>query len=349
MDSSAAALLLHREEGRELVGLTMKLFSPEATAGIDPSCCTERDILDAKAVCDALGIAHHVLPLYADFEKHVIDNFIDAYRSGRTPNPCIDCNRYLKFEALFQRAAEMGCDTVATGHYARVEYDKAAGRYKLKKGADGSKDQGYVLYSLTQEQLSRVIFPLGGFTKNEIRTLAAESGLVSAFKRESQDICFIPDGDYAGFIERHTGLTFPCGDFIDTSGHVLGRHKGIIHYTVGQRKGLGISSDEPLYVLSIDPAANVVTLGREHELYRTTLIARHINLISVPDLEKPMRVTAKARYRQPEARATAVQTGNDELTITFDEPLRAITPGQSVVLYSGDEILGGGMISRADV
>ena len=345
VDSSAAAVLLH-EAGEELIGVTMRLFSPEDTAGIDPTCCTTRDIDDARNVADTLGIPYHVIPFADRFEEHVIDRFVEAYQSGRTPNPCIDCNAHLKFDALFEAAEKMGCERIATGHYARVEYDENRGRYLLKKGLDGSKDQGYVLYRLTQEQLSRVIFPLGGYTKPEIRAIAERRGLINADKKESQDICFIPDGDYASFIERHLGKTFPAGDFVDTEGHILGQHKGIIRYTLGQRKGLGISSDAPLYVVKIEPSSNTVVLGREEDLYSRTLTAHDINLIAYERIDVPLRVTAKARYRQKEMPATVVQTDDDTLRLEFDEPLRAITPGQSVVLYEGDIVVGGGIIDE---
>lgn len=345
VDSSAAAVLL-KEAGEDLVGITMRLFSPEDTAGIDPGCCTTGDIDDARAVADLLGIPYHVIPFADRFKEHVIDRFVEAYQNGRTPNPCIDCNRHLKFDALFEAAGSMGCERIATGHYARVEYDETRGRYLLKKGLDGSKDQGYVLYSLTQEQLSRVVFPLGTYAKPDIRAVAERHGLVNAAKKESQDICFIPDGDYAAFIERHLGRTFPEGNFIDTEGRVLGKHKGIIRYTLGQRKGLGISLDSPLYVVKIDAAGNTVVLGREDALFHTSLLAKNINLIAYERIERPLRVTAKARYRQKEMPATVVQTDDGTLRVDFDEPVRAITPGQSVVLYEGDVVVGGGIIDE---
>ena len=291
-----------------------------------------------------LGIPYYVFNFSARFEAEVIGRFTAAYENGRTPNPCIDCNRFLKFDKLHRRAQELGYDFVATGHYARIEYDEALGRYLLKKAADPGKDQSYVLYTLTQAQLAHTKFPLGGMTKPEVREIAQEQGFVNARKRDSQDICFVPNGDYADFIERRTGKKCPEGNFIDRDGHILGKHRGIIRYTVGQRKGLGLSLPEPMYVCAVNPEDNTVVLGREAELYTRTLTAKDINLISVPCIEKPLRVKAKIRYRQAEQQASVTQTDTDTLKIEFDAPQRAATKGQSVVLYDGDTVVGGGTI-----
>ena len=348
VDSAVAACLM-KEQGYECVGATMRLFQNE-DAGIprEQTCCSADDVADARSVAAELGIPHYVFNFSERFAKDVIGRFISAYEAGQTPNPCIDCNRYQKFDQLYHRAAELGCDHVVTGHYARVEQDPQTGRFLLKKAVDPAKDQSYVLYSLSQEQLSHTLFPLGGFRKPEVRALAAQRGFVNAEKHDSQDICFVPDGDYAAFITRYSGKIFPEGNFVDRSGKVLGRHKGIVHYTVGQRKGLGLALPEPLYVCRICPEENTVVLGRNEDLFTTDLTAHGINLISVPDLSVPMRVKAKIRYRQPEQWATVMQTGKDELHVVFDEPQRAITPGQAVVLYDGDTVVGGGTIGTAN-
>ncbi len=344
VDSSVAALLM-LEAGYECAGATMKLFSNE-DAGVsrEKTCCSLEDVMDAQAVAARLGMLHYVFNFSDRFQQDVMARFAAAYETGATPNPCIDCNRYLKFDALVQRMKIMEFDYVVTGHYARVEYDDASGRYLLKKAADASKDQTYVLYSLTQEQLRHVRFPLGSYQKSEIRAIAEQHGFVNAKKKDSQDICFVPDGDYAGFIERFTGKTFAPGDFIDTQGNLLGTHHGIIHYTVGQRKGLGIAAGYPLYVCGIDPENNQVVLGRNEALFSDTLTAEDVNLIAVESLTEPMRVHAKIRYRHPEQPATAWMTQDGLLHVKFDEPQRAITRGQAVVLYRGDTVIGGGTI-----
>lgn len=345
VDSSVAALLM-KEAGLDCIGVTMKLFENETVAlSKEHSCCSLDDVEDARSVAHALGMPHYVFNFKERFEEDVIKRFVDAYETGATPNPCIDCNRYLKFKKLFHRAQELHCDYVVTGHYSRIEFDENSGRWLLKKALDPNKDQSYVLYSLTQEQLAHVRFPLGGMTKPEVREIAEKNGFINAAKHDSQDICFVVNGSYADFIEQYTGKTYPPGDFISTEGKVLGQHRGIIRYTIGQRKGLYISSDAPLFVCKVDPQSNTVTLGRDADLRTTTLIANDINLISVPDLYTPMRVKAKVRYRQVEQWATAVQTGPDTILVTFDEPQRAVTKGQSVVLYDGDIVVGGGTIT----
>ena len=342
VDSSVAAYLT-KEMGYDCVGCTMKLFENE-DAGVpkDKACCSLEDSEDARSVAYRIGMPFYVFNFKEEFRRTVIDAFVDSYRHGRTPNPCIDCNRYLKFGKLFQRAQELGCDVVVTGHYARI--GKQGEKYVLRKALDESKDQSYVLYSLTQEQLAHTLFPLGGMPKTETRAIAEREGFLNANKPDSQDICFVPDGDYAGFISRFAGITPEEGDFLDLSGKVLGRHKGVISYTVGQRKHLGISLGKPAYVVSKDAAANTVTLGDESDLYTKTLIADDFNLISVAELTEPMRVTAKTRYSQHEQPAVVTCLGDGRYMVEFDEPQRAVTSGQAVVLYDGDIVVGGGTI-----
>ena len=276
-----------------------------------------------------------------DFEDKIIKKFVDSYRRGVTPNPCIDCNRYMKFDKLHQRALELGCELVVTGHYARVEEEN--GRYFLKKALDPSKDQSYVLYSLMQEQLAHTRFPLGGLTKDEVRRIAEENGFVNAHKPDSQDICFVPDGDYAAFIERKCGK-MPVGDFVTTDGRVLGQHKGISHYTIGQRKHLGISVGEPIYVVKINADDNTVILGDESALFNTVAQVKDFNWIIGEKPTAPVRCKAKTRYRQTEQPAVAYPQEDGTVEVVFDEPIRAITPGQACVLYDGDIVLGGGVI-----
>lgn len=342
VDSSAAALL-EKRSGRACIGVTMRLCDKYQSAA---SCCTTDDIADARAVAEKLGIPYSVIDFSDSFEKEVIARFVQAYENGRTPNPCVDCNRYLKFGKLFAKAEELGCEKVVTGHYARISFDEKSGRYLLKKASDPNKDQSYVLWGLSQEQLAHAEFPLGEMSKQETRTLAEEAGLDVAKKHDSQDICFVPDGKYAEFLERYTKKTYPAGNFLSTDGQILGKHKGIIRYTVGQRKGLGLSLTEPLYVCAVSPENNTVTLGKEEVLFKKTLIAKRINLISVPEIKGEMPVTAKIRYRQAEAPATVVQTDPDTLVVTFKDVQRAVTKGQSVVLYDGDVVVGGGIIEE---
>ncbi len=342
VDSSVAAWLI-REKGYDCAGATMRLFQKEEMTA-EPGCCTSQDMEDARAVADMLGMPYYVYDFADRFREAVIDRFVEAYENGRTPNPCIDCNRYLKFEELFLRGRQLGCDFVVTGHYARTGYDEKSGRYLLKKAADTSKDQSYVLYSLTQDQLSHVQFPLGELTKQEVRQIAREHGFLTADKAESQDICFVQDGKYYEFICDYTGRDYPAGDFIDTRGNVLGRHQGIIRYTVGQRKGLGIAFGEPVYVMKVDPEANTVMLGTNEELFTDTVTAKKINLISTDRIREPLRVKAKVRYRHKEQWATATQPDEDTLQVVFDEPQRAVTAGQALVLYDGDVVVGGGTI-----
>ena len=344
VDSSVAAFLM-KEQGYDLMGVTMKLFQNE-DVGIPRaySCCSLDDVEGARSVAYKLDIPYHVFNFSESFAQTVISRFIDAYENGRTPNPCIDCNRYLKFDRLYSRARELGCGCIATGHYARIEQDRESGRYLLKKALDDNKDQSYVLYSLTQEQLKHTRFPLGCMTKQEVRRIAEAQGFLNAHKHDSQDICFVQNENYAEFMERYAKKKYPAGDFIDQNGHFLGRHCGIVRYTIGQRKGLGLSFPEPMYVCAVNPADNTVTLGRDSELYATSLIANDINLISVPSIHTPLRLKAKVRYRQAEQWASVLQIDDDTLQIDFDSPQRAVTKGQAVVLYDGDVVVGGGTI-----
>lgn len=342
VDSSVAALLCVRA-GYECAGITMKLFYNEDIGlGREKTCCSVEDVEDARSVAYKLGIPFYVFNFSSDFNRRVIEKFILSYEAGLTPNPCIDCNRYLKFDKLLQRRKELGYDFVATGHYARVEFDGS--RYLLKKAADRAKDQSYVLYMMKQEQLSRVLFPLGDFQKAQTRKIAEENGFVTARKRESQDICFVPDGDYAKFIETRTGKRYPNGNFVDRSGRVLGEHKGIIRYAVGQRKGLCLSLPEPLYVCEKRPEDNTVVLGSKEQLFSASLNAGDFNWIAYETPPETLRLKAKTSYRHPEHWATVTTTGQTSAHIEFDEPQRAVSKGQAVVLYDGDIVVGGGTI-----
>ena len=344
VDSSVAAYLI-RSQGYDAVGVTLKLFSNEDIAlDKDKTCCSLKDAEDARSVATRLGMEHFVFNFSDGFKENVIDRFIKTYENGGTPNPCIDCNRFIKWKQLLTRADLMECTHMATGHYARVEKD-GSGRFLLKRSADITKDQTYVLWALTKEQLARTVFPLGGMTKDEVREIAEAQGFLNADKPDSQDICFVPDGDYAGFIERYTGNTYPEGKFVDASGKEVGKHKGIIRYTVGQRKGLGISYGRRIFVTAIDPKRNTVTLDDEPALFSKALHANDINLTAVDSIDSPLQVTAKVRYGTREAAATVIQTAEDEIRVEFDEPQRAITRGQSVVLYDGDVVIGGGIIA----
>jgi len=344
VDSSVAAYLL-KLQGFDCTGAMMKLYANEGPeTGHSKGCCSLEDARDARAVSFRMDIPFYVFNFTECFTKQVMERFINAYSKGVTPNPCIDCNRYVKFERFMKRAREIGMDHIATGHYARTEYDAGGGRHLLKKGIDADKDQSYVLYGMSQEQLARTLFPLGGLHKSQVREIAREQGFVNAKKRESQDICFVPDGDYAKFIKEHTGTKPPKGRFMDSFGNDLGEHKGIIHYTVGQRKGLGLPSPVPLFVCSIRPETGAVIVGEQKELYSKTLTAGDINLIPVDRLDAPIKVRAKIRYRQSEQPATVYQLDCGTLRVDFDNPQRAITKGQAVVLYDGDIVIGGGTI-----
>ncbi len=333
VDSTLAAILT-KESGYDCIGATMLLKAPSDL----------KDAQDAEAVARQLDIPFRIFDFSDAFYKEVVDCFADAYISGYTPNPCIVCNRCLKFGRLLYAALKLGCEYVVTGHYARVQYDAGTGKYLLRKAADTGKDQSYFLYSLTQEQLSHVLLPLGEMKKTDVRQIVRSYGCLTAEKRESQDICFVPDGNYAGFIESYTGKRSPAGDFVNLDGTVCGRHEGIVRYTIGQRKGLGVSFGEPVYVVAVDPVRNTVTLGPDEALYDDVLCADHLNLICTDRIDAPMRCKARIRSRQKEQWATVEQTGPDNVRVAFDEPQRAITPGQAVVFYDDDIVVGGARI-----
>lgn len=346
VDSSVTAMLL-REQGYEVMGVTLKLFSDDDIVTAEKegkTCCALSDVEDARSVARRLGFEHLVFNFRDNFRECVMKNFAESYLRGLTPNPCIECNRHVKFDKMLRRALELDYDYIATGHYAVNEYDEKSGRYILKRPKDRTKDQTYVLYSLTQEQLAHTLFPLGSLEKSEVRRLAESAGLVNSAKPDSQDICFVPDGDYVSFIKQFTGAEVNGGDFVGTDGGILGRHKGIINYTIGQRKGLGIALGKPAYVVKKDVESNTVTLGDEKDLYTDSLVAVDVNLISVAEISAPMRVTAKTRYSQHEQSAVVTYIGNGEYRVDFDEPQRAVTSGQAVVFYDGDVVVGGGTI-----
>lgn len=342
VDSSVAAYLT-QSQGFECVGCTMKLYQNE-DAGVSKNhtCCSLDDVEDARSVARKLKMPYYVFNFSDDFKEKIINKFVDSYLHGRTPNPCIDCNRYMKFDKLFERAEILGCNYIVTGHYARIECEN--GKFVLKKALDSSKDQSYVLYSLTQKQLAHILFPLGEYRKDGVRVLAKEQGFVNFDKHDSQDICFVPDGNYAKVIELHSGEKIRQGNFIDTNGNILGTHKGIIHYTIGQRKGLGLALPEPHFVCAINVEDNSVVLGKADNLLSRELLANDFNWISGNAPKVEIRCKAKIRYGQMEQSALARVLENGIVQVAFDEPQRAVTPGQAVVLYDGDIVLGGGVI-----
>ena len=344
VDSSVAAYLI-KSQGYDCIGCTMKLYDNE-DIGIshNRTCCSLDDVEDARSVAYKIGMPYYVFNFKDGFREKVIEKFVRCYESGDTPNPCIDCNRYMKFDKLYERAKILGCEYIVTGHYARIEYDGE--RYLLKKALDETKDQSYVLYSLTQEQLAHTLFPLGNMRKSKVRAIAQGNGFFNADKPDSQDICFVPNGKYAEFLECFTGKTYPTGYFVSEDGTVLGEHQGIIRYTIGQHKGLGIPSVKSLYVKEINASENTVTICEAQNLYSKELTACDFHWISEEPPQNEMRCKAKVRYRQKEQAATVIPIGNNIVKIVFDEPQRAITPGQAAVLYSGDIVLGGGTISK---
>ena len=346
VDSSVAAFLT-QQAGFQCTGATMRLFD-NSILGQDreSTCCSLDDVEDARSVARRLGFPFYVFNFKDDFEEKVIRKFIHCYECGATPNPCIDCNRYLKFDHLLRRGYELGCDCVVTGHYARIRQDETTGRYLLYKAVDLSKDQSYVLYSLSQEQLAHTRFPLGEMTKAEARDIAEEQGFINARKHDSQDICFVPDGDYVAFMERYTGKKYTPGDYLDLQGNVVGKHKGAVSYTLGQRKGLNLAMGTPVYVCAKDMERNTVTVGPNEALFSTTLRATDWNWFPFPELTEPIRVSAKARYNQPPQPATVYPEENGFARVVFDQPQRALTPGQAVVLYQDDMVVGGGTISE---
>lgn len=356
VDSSTVAAML-RAEGHKVVGLTMQLWNQRRLAGRDGMpesvqgrCCSLDDVYDARRVAETIGIPYYVVNHEDRFERDVVRPFVEEYLSGRTPIPCSLCNNHLKFDQLLTVAQQIGADSVATGHYARVEFDDASARWLLKRPTDRSKDQTYFLFGLTQEQLSRTLFPLGGMTKPEVRELARKHGLALAEKPDSQEICFVPGGDYKKFLdaylsEQGDSLPDTAGELVTTDGRVVGEHSGIHNFTVGQRKGLGVATGTPLYVLQIKGDARQVVVGEQENLYSRTLLAKRTNLTSIEDVREPMRVSVKIRHRHEPAAATIEKTSANEILVTFDEPQRAITPGQAAVFYDGDVVVGGGWIS----
>lgn len=341
VDSSVAAKLM-QEKGYTCIGCTMRLYDGEDAGLKDRGCCSLDDVDDARSVARGLKIPYYVFNFRDEFREKVIEKFARCYAAGITPNPCIDCNRYMKFDALGRRAKVLGCETIATGHYARVSREN--GRYVLRRAADRNKDQSYVLYCLSQEQLAHAAFPLGGLSKEQVRAIAADCGFINAKKRDSQDICFVPDGDYAGVVQHYCGPGRGKGPFTDTHGNVLGEHRGLMHYTVGQHRGLGLSYHERLYVCRICPESNTVVLGREEELTAGVIDADDFNWLSIPRPERAIRCAVKIRYRAQESPALVIPTGENSVRIQFDTPQKAPAPGQAAVLYDGDLVLGGGTI-----
>ena len=344
VDSSVAAYLL-KQAGHEVIGVTMQIWQEEENSIQEENggCCGLSAVEDARRVAQMLEIPYYVMNFRQEFKKAVIDYFVAEYMEGRTPNPCIACNRYVKWESLYHRARAIGADGIATGHYSRI-VKLENGRYALQKSITDAKDQTYALYNLTQEQLAHTLMPVGAYSKEEIRKLAEEIGLLVANKPDSMEICFVPDNDYAGFIEQYTGKEFSEGNFVNTAGEVLGKHKGIIHYTVGQRKGLGIALGARTFVKEIRPETNEVVLASNEELFSDVLYASRINFMSIETLQQPMEVMAKIRYNHKGAKATIELVEEDVVKVTFAEPQRAITPGQAVVWYDGDIVVGGGTI-----
>ena len=347
VDSSVAAKRM-LDAGYDCVGCTMKLYNNgDTVVSNDHSCCSLDDVEDARNVAFRLGIPHYVFNFSDAFREKIIDKFVGCYLSGITPNPCVDCNRYMKFDLLYERARVLGCEKIATGHYARVEETPEG--FVLKKALDPAKDQSYVLYSLTPEQTARTVFPLGGLTKTETRRIAEECGFLNAAKPDSQDICFVPDGDYAAVIEHYSGQTAVPGDFVDTNGRILGRHKGIIHYTVGQHRGLGLGYHEKLYVCRINAENNTVVLGHESDLYSSEVFVKDFNWISGTAPRETFRCCATVRYRRKEQPALIEPHADGSVRILFDAPQRSGAPGQAAVLYDGDIVLGGGTIYTPEV
>ena len=345
VDSSVAALIV-KNSGVQPIGITMRLYDNDRAGMCDTkTCCSMKDTDDARAVAAKLDFPYYVVNFMEGFKEKVIDKFVKTYIDGATPNPCIDCNRYMKFGALLERARQYECEKIVTGHYARVVYDETLGEWCLMKALDQSKDQTYVLYFLNQEQLSYLYLPLGEMTKAEARELAGSDGLINADKPDSQDICFVPDGDYARVIEEVLERSIGEGDFVNSAGEVLGKHKGYYHYTIGQRRGLGISAPEPLYVTDIIPASNTVVLGSNEDLFTREVEASEWSFINSADAAKDeMRVSAKIRYRAKETAGVLYRTGEGRVKMIFDEPVRAVTKGQSLVAYDGERVVGGGVI-----
>ena len=343
VDSSVAAYLM-LQQGYDCTGVTMRLYDNPTE---ESTCCSLDDVEDARAVATRLGIRHYTFNFTDDFDRQVVQKFVSSYQQGLTPNPCIDCNRYLKFDRLLRRAQELGFDYVVSGHYAQIRQENTTGRTSLYRAVDTAKDQTYFLACLNQEQLSHIRFPLGELTKAQVREIAEQQGFVNARKRDSQDICFVPDGDYSAFLSRYTGKIYPQGDFLDLQGNVVGRHRGAVCYTRGQRKGLGLALGEPVYVCAKDMQANTVTVGPNEALFSKALRAADWNWIPFETLTAPMAVTAKIRHSQLDLQATVYPEADGFARVEFDVPQRAITPGQAVVLYQGNLVIGSGTITEA--
>ena len=345
VDSSVAAYLL-KEQGYDVIGVTMQIWQDEETVQVEENggCCGLSAVDDARRVAEVLGIPYYVMNFKKEFKCHVMDYFVEEYLQGHTPNPCIACNRYVKWEALLKRSLDIGADYIATGHYARVDR-LANGRYAIRNSVTAAKDQTYALYNLTQKQLAHTLMPVGEYTKDEIRQLAEEAGLLVANKPDSQEICFVPDNDYAGFIERTAGENVPGpGNFVTKDGRILGTHKGITHYTIGQRRGLGLPMGERVFVTEIRPQTNEVVIGDNSDIFTTEVVCDRVNFMSVADLEKPMRVLAKIRYNHKGDYCTITKLSDGKVQCSFEKPVRAATPGQAVVFYDGEYVLGGGTI-----
>ncbi len=345
VDSSAAVKLL-LDKGFEVAGATMHLYDNEDIGVREKTCCSLSDVEDARLVALKLGIDFHVFNMSDEFKARVIDDFVDTYLDGGTPNPCIECNKHLKFGSFLERAQLLGFDYIATGHYVTSHYDEVSGRWLLKRSADRSKDQSYVLYGMTQHQLAHTLFPVGDMSKPEIRALAEANGLINAHKRDSQDICFIPDGDYASFITARAGQQ-PAGDIVLSDGTVLGRHRGLINYTIGQRRGVGVSYSEPLFVTYKDMANNRLVMGTSEQLCSKALTADEVNFITVDKLTSPLHCTAQTRYHQQEVPCTVIPVDENTVRVEFDKPHKAVSKGQAVVFYDGEYVVGGGRITGA--
>lgn len=345
VDSSVAAWLL-KQQGYDVIGVTMQIWQEEETEQVEENggCCGLSAVEDARRVAGMLEIPHYVMNFRKEFKENVIDYFVSEYLHGRTPNPCIACNRYVKWESLLKRSMEIGADYIATGHYARIDR-MPNGRYAIRNSVTAKKDQTYALYNLTQEQLAHTLMPVGAYTKEQIRTFASEIGLTVANKPDSQEICFIPDHDYAAYIERESGETVPGeGNFVDKEGNVLGKHKGITHYTIGQRKGLNIAFGKPVFVTEIRTDTNEVVLGDNEDVFSKTLLCDHVNYMGMEELSEPRRVLAKIRYSHQGEYCTIYPCEQGKIRCEFESPVRAVTPGQAVVFYEGEYVLGGGTI-----
>jgi tRNA-specific 2-thiouridylase len=344
VDSSVSAILL-KQQGYDVIGVTMKLWQNDEDLECSSGCCSLSSSYDAKRVCDLLGIPHYVFNFTKEFKKYVIDDFVDKYKKGKTPNPCIECNKYLKFDIMYKKARELGIDYIATGHYAKTEYSEKYNKYVLKKSEAIHKDQTYALYNMPKEIVDKVLFPLGNFKeKSEVRKIAEEHNLLIAKKPDSQEICFIPDNDYVKFLKEHMNEKIKEGNITDKNGKILTKHKGIINYTIGQRKGLGLSESEPLYVVKLDKENNNVIVGNEEDIYSNEVYAEDINYLLLDNINEPINITAKIRYSAKEEKAILYPLTNNTAKVVFENKQRAVTPGQSIVFYIDDYVLGGGKI-----